>query len=136
VPLFLQDLNCHCFDPAQTQVLNPAAWTDPTPGTFSPSAPYYDDYRFRRRPSETMSFGRIFRIRERATFAVRLEMLNVFNRTQIPNPVAIGYSTAIATNTAPNGLKVNATGFGAISTLPTGGVIGERSGLLVGRFVF
>ena len=28
VPLYLQDLNCHCFDPTKTLVLNPAAWAD------------------------------------------------------------------------------------------------------------
>ena len=27
VPLFTHDLNCHCFDPNKTFVLNPAAWT-------------------------------------------------------------------------------------------------------------
>ena len=32
VPLFTQDLNCHCFDPNKTFVLNPAAWTDPARG--------------------------------------------------------------------------------------------------------
>ena len=26
-------------------VLNPAAWTDPAPGTWGTSAPYYSDYR-------------------------------------------------------------------------------------------
>jgi len=73
VPVFLQDINCHCFDPGQTQVLNPAAWKDPTPGTFSPSAAYYDDFRFRRIPRESFSFGRIFRIREGMQFSIRAE---------------------------------------------------------------
>jgi hypothetical protein len=63
-PLYNVDITCHCFDPAKTQVLNPLAWADPTPGTFSSSAAYYDDYRFRRIPKETFSFGRVFRIRE------------------------------------------------------------------------
>ena len=31
VPLFTQDLNCHCFDPNKTFVLNPAAWANPRP---------------------------------------------------------------------------------------------------------
>jgi hypothetical protein len=31
---------------------------------------------------------------------------------------------------------VNNTGFGVIATLPTAAVIGERSGLLVGRLTF
>ena len=28
-PLFTQDLNCHCFDPLTTFVLNPKAWVNP-----------------------------------------------------------------------------------------------------------
>ncbi|MCU1335473.1 MAG: hypothetical protein JWO19_1054 [Bryobacterales bacterium] len=141
VPLFLQDLNCHCFDPAQTQVLNPAAWKDPTPGTFSPSAAYYDDYRFRRVPRESFSFGRIFRIKESITFSARVEFTNPLNRAQVPNPFfgtggAQGnYTSAIATTTA-NGLRVNNSGFGAVQTLGPNAVIGERSGLLVGRLQF
>ena len=31
-PLFLQDPNCHCFDPSKTFVLNPAAWVNPPAG--------------------------------------------------------------------------------------------------------
>ena len=45
VPLFLQDLNCHCFDPTKTLVLNPAAWTPSAAGTYGTSAAYYNDYR-------------------------------------------------------------------------------------------
>lgn len=41
-PLFLQDLNCHCFDPTRTFALNPAAWADPAPGQFGASAPFYN----------------------------------------------------------------------------------------------
>jgi len=138
VPLFLADINCHCFDPAQTQVLNPAAWKDPTPGTFSSTAAYYDDYRYRRVPRESFSFGRTFRIKENVTFSARVEFTNAFNRVNIHNTnyVTAGYSTAISTISAPNGLKVNNGGFGAIQTLPTNAIIGERSGLLVGRFQF
>jgi hypothetical protein len=142
VPLFLQDLNCHCFDPAQTPVLNPAAWKDPTPGTFSPSAAYYNDYRYRRIPRESFSFGRTFRIKENITFTARAEFTNPFNRTQIPNPV-IGSGGAAGTyNSQPARLvPTNPTspynsGFGVIATLPTSAVIGERSGLLVGRLQF
>lgn len=142
--LFLADLNCHCFDPAKTQVLNPKAWRDPAPGTFSSSALYYDDYRFQRRPRETLSFGRMFTIRERMKLQLRAEFTNAFNRTQIPNPV-IGsptaggsgnYATGITQQVGFNGNRVNAAGFGAIATQPGAAVIGERSGLLVGRFTF
>lgn len=148
-PLFLQDLNCHCFDPAQTQVLNPKAWADPLPGTFANSAVYYGDYRFQRRPRESMSFGRILRFSEKGTIQLRAELSNPFNRTQVPNPVAgstIGvgpgaaapgnFTTLVTTQTVSNGLKVNNAGFGAISTQGAAAVIGERSGLLSARITF
>ena len=118
-------------------MLNPAAWKDPTPGTFSPSAAYYNDYRFRRVPRESLSFGRIFRIREGMSFTARVEFTNPFNRTQVPNPItgtggaAGNYTSAIAKAGA-----VNNSGFGVIATRPANAVIGERSGLLVGRFQF
>lgn len=143
-PLFLADLNCHCFDPAKTQVLNPKAWRDPAPGTFSSSAIYYDDYRYQRRPKETLSFGRIFSIREKVKLHLRAEFTNPFNRTQVPNPV-IGsptapgsgsYASGLTQQVGFNGNRVNAAGFGAIATQPAAAVIGERSGLLVGRITF
>ena len=34
-PLFLKDLNCHCFDPYKDLVLNPAAWKDAAPGEWA-----------------------------------------------------------------------------------------------------
>jgi hypothetical protein len=140
-PLFLQDLNCHCFDPAKTQVLNPRAWGEPGPGQFATSASYHNDYRLQRRPRETFSFGRVFRLTEKANLQLRAEFTNPFNRTQIPDPVlgSVGnanYTTAIATIRGSNGLSVNNTGFGAIATQPANAVIGERSGLLVGRITF
>jgi hypothetical protein len=51
-PLFLQDLNCHCFDPSRTLVLNPAAWSDPAAGQFAcPSAASSVSRRRRASPS-------------------------------------------------------------------------------------
>jgi hypothetical protein len=70
-PLFLKDLNCHCIDPNKEFVLNPNAWVDPPAGQFGTSAPYYNDYRYQRRPDEQLSFGRVFQIREGMTFQVR-----------------------------------------------------------------
>jgi hypothetical protein len=80
-PLFLKDLNCHCFDPSTTIVLNPNAWTDTLSGQFSPSAAYYNDFRYQRRPPELASLGCTFRVKERLTFQIRAEFNNILNRT-------------------------------------------------------
>src|SRR6185312_15828198 len=88
VPLFTQDLNCHCFDPSKTFVLNPAAWSNPDPGQWGTAAAYYSDFRYQRRPVENLSLARVFRIKERASLQIRAEFTNIFNRTEINNPVA------------------------------------------------
>ncbi len=127
-PLFTKDLNCHCFDPSTTFVLNPAAWTDPAPGQFGTSAPYYSDYRYQRRPDEEMSISRTFRLHgERTTLQLRAEFFNVFNRTEENNPTV---SNAAATQVVKNGLT--ASGFGYINV---GSVaFGPRSGQFVAQF--
>jgi hypothetical protein len=86
VPVYMKDPNCHCIDPNKDFILNPAAWTDPAPGQFGTAAAYYTDYRYARRPTESASFGRLFRIREGMSFEVRGEFFNIFNRTQFNNP--------------------------------------------------
>jgi hypothetical protein len=130
VPMFTQDLNCHCFDPNKTFVLNPAAWSNPAAGQWGTAAAYYTDYRYQRRPVENISFGRNFRIKERASLMIRAEFTNMFNRTQINNPTG---TNALATQTTtPTGQTT--AGFGYIST---GTVFtAPRQGQLVARFQF
>jgi hypothetical protein len=128
-PLFSQDLNCHCFDPNKDFVLNPSAWSQPAAGQWGTSAAYYNDYRYQRRPSENMAFGRTFRVKERATLNVRLEFNNIFNRTYMVNPVS---ANAQATQTVTNG-KTSA-GFGWINTASV--LNPPRNGTLVARFQF
>ena len=53
-PLYLHDLNCHCFDPNTTFVLNPAAWTNPAPGSMAARLTTAT-YRGERRPTENFS---------------------------------------------------------------------------------
>jgi hypothetical protein len=126
-PLFLKDLNCHCFDPNTTFVLNPAAWTDPAAGQFGTSAVYYNDYRYQRRPDEEMSLGRTFHIRERMSLQVRVEYFNVFNRTEMNNPTA---TNAQATQAVRNGLTTSGFGYINIGSV----AFGPRSGQLVAQF--
>ena len=141
-PLFTADLNCHCFDPQKVYALNPAAWTQPAVGTFGTSAAYYSDYRKQRRPAENMNFGRTFRLTEKASFNVRIEFSNVFNRSFFNDPRNTDI-TEVKSN-LPNGNTNPNSGFGAINA--TQGVSGAgnaaivslnpRNGVLVGRFTF
>jgi hypothetical protein len=129
-PLFLQDLNCHCFDPNKTFVLNPAAWVNPPAGQWGTAAGYYSDYRYQRRPGESMFVARNFRIWEKANLQIRAEFTNIFNRTEAVNPVA---NNALATQTV-NAAGQTTAGFGYINV----GTVASpaRQGTLVARFTF
>jgi len=129
-PLFTQDLNCHCFDPNTTFVLNPKAWTDPPPGQFGTSAAYYGDYRQQRRPQENLALGRTFRIRERATLNLRGEFVNAFNRTEMNSPTS---TNAAATQTR-NAAGQATGGFGWINTSSVAAP--PRAGTIIARFQF
>jgi hypothetical protein len=142
------DINCHCFDPTKTLMLNPAAWTNSASGTYGSSAAYYNDYRFQRRPTENFNVGRTFRIRESMSLSVRAEFANIFNRTVLPNPSAGNATGAPAPGTSPTCFLSGTTGaqgsctpgatfasgFGFEQTASiTGGV---RTGQIVARFRF
>ncbi len=141
-PLFLQDLNCHCFDPTKTLVLNPAAWASPPPGTWGTSAAYYNDYRAQRHPTENFNIGRQFRLREAMSLSVRAEFVNIFNRTVLPAPSSTAPLTPATcflsgTSGATGACQPGATfasGFGFEQTAAIAG--GTRTGQIVARFVF
>jgi hypothetical protein len=142
-PLYLQNPNCHCFNPNTTFVLNPAAWANPAPGQFG-GASYYGDFRAQRRPVENMGIGRTFHFRERASLSVRAEFTNIFNRTEVNNPGITG--SGISPQTAPvcqlpsgkNGScspgQTIISGFGAINTSTVFNY--PRQGQLVAQFQF
>ncbi|PWU10309.1 MAG: hypothetical protein C5B51_04510 [Terriglobia bacterium] len=145
-PLFLVDPNSR-FDPTKQLVLNPAAWTEPAYGTFGASAPYFNDFRWQRQPSESMAFGRIFRIKERATVSIRAEFQNIFNRTfySLPSIFTTGVTTTTPTGRA-NSLSgttgLLSSGFGYVNWV-NGGTFSNtgigpapRSGQIVARFQF
>jgi hypothetical protein len=136
-PLFLQDLNCNCYDPNKEFVLNPAAWQDPAPGTFGNSAAYYNDYRYQRRPQENVGVGRIFRFARdgRMSFNIRAEWTNIFNRAQIPSPAAANVSNARLSQTR-NNAGVPTAGFGFINTSVAPTIPTSRQGQIVGRITF
>jgi hypothetical protein len=127
--LFLQDLNCHCFDPNKEFVLNPAAWSTPVEGQWGSSAAFYSDYRFQRRPVENLAIGRTFRFREGVTFNIRAEWSSILNRAVPPNP-----ATALTTQTR-NAAGAPTAGFGFVNTA-TVAATSPRQGTIVGRFTF
>ncbi|MEO5923834.1 MAG: TonB-dependent receptor [Bryobacteraceae bacterium] len=128
------DPNCKCFDPQQAVVFSKAAWTDAPGGQWSTSAPYYNNFRWQRQPSENMNFGRNFRVKEGMTLFIRAEFTNVFNRTFLSQPSSANPNTPVATTTYV-GQVINNTGFGSISTLNGAGST-PRAGTIVARFTF
>ncbi len=129
VPLFLKNLNCHCINPNEQLTLNPAAWSDPAPGTFGSGQITYNDYRYQRRPQESMGLGRLFEIREGMSLELRMQFFNVFNRTQLANPTAT--NALQSTVSGASGLE---SGFGYINPHALYG--SPRQGQLTANFRF
>jgi Carboxypeptidase regulatory-like domain/TonB dependent receptor len=152
-PLFLVDPNSK-FDPTKQLVLNPAAWAEPPYGTFGASAPYFNDFRWQRQPAESMAFGRTFRFKERASFMIRAEFQNIFNRVFYSIPSigsglgVIGAAATFTTTPTGHGNSLSGTpgllsgGFGYVNWVNGGtftnyGVGPQpRSGQIVARFQF
>ena len=150
-PLFTVDPNGK-FDPTKTLVLNQNAWTEPAFGTFGASAPYYNDFRWQRQPAESMAFGRIFRIKERAQFQIRAEFQNIFNRLFYAAPAngINGFSPVFPTANTVHGNSLSgvggllSSGWGYVNWVNggTGQTVGinggaqPRSGQIVARFIF
>jgi hypothetical protein len=128
-PLYLTDLNSS-FDPYKQFVLNPAAWTNPAPGTFGTTSAYLNEYRYRRIENENLSLARLFRIKERYQLSIRMELMNAFNRVRIPNPSATNATASQVYNASTGNTQ---SGFGYINPLPAGA---QRTGQLVARFTF
>jgi hypothetical protein len=134
-PLYLvSSLNCHCYDPSTTPVLNPAAWTNPAPGTFSTSSPFYSDFRYQRHPNENINLGRTWKVKERATVSLRMEFSNFLNRAYYNNALATNPTIPVTRNPVGN----LTGGFGYISTAfaATSAFAAPRSGTIVMRISF
>jgi hypothetical protein len=132
-PLFLTDLNCRdCFDPASTLVYNPAAWQDPLPGHYGDSSPYYSDYRYQRRPKESLSIAKTMTVKERYRLDLRAEFFNIFNRAVVPNPVGTNAKETARYDPVSG---VPTQGFGRID-VSTASVATPRTGQIVIRFSF
>jgi hypothetical protein len=141
-PLFLHSLNDHNVDPYTTFFLNPAAWANPAPGTYSTSKPYYSDFRGPRYPSEQFGFGKNFDLKEGVKFSLRADFFNVFNRWAYPGQTLGGGSGLNSTNpfATPqynaNGSISNGFGFFGNGISGAGGVFAPRSTSVVARIQF
>jgi hypothetical protein len=122
VPLFLNNPNS--ADPSTTFVLNPAAWSDPAAGTTGTAAKFYDDYRNRRRPDESFNISKSFKVHERATFQVRFELYNAFNRLRLSGPTN---GNALQAQRFVNGIANS--GFGYVDRTSANGAGNPRPGL-------
>jgi len=103
------------FDPTTTLALNPNAWVDPGGGNFGTAAPFYNNCRWQRYPAENLSFGRNFRLKERANLQFRVEFQNVFNRLFYSAPSIAGFTgtnpTTPAVHNNPNGALSGGYGY-------------------------
>lgn len=134
------DINCHCFDPTKTQVLNPAAFKDVPDGQFANNQSSIRSFRGFRRPDENANFGRTFRIKERVNLNVRVEFQNIFNRTlysSLATPITLGNMASKPTQftSGPN-KGLNSGGYGTVVPFTTTGLTGQRSGSFVARIQF
>jgi hypothetical protein len=128
------DVNCHCYDPTKTIVLNRNAWTNIPNAQWGAQQTAIRQFRGILQPQENVNLSRNFRIKERVTLHIRAEFQNAFNRTRLPQPT-IGNYTATPTRFASGanaGLYTG--GFGTM--LPTGGTAGARAGTLIARLTF
>jgi len=141
-PLYFGDPNCGCINPTAQFVLNPNAWANPDKGQWGAGAPYYNDFRAPRVPSESLNIARVFRLREHMSFEVRAEFFNVLNRLQLGAPTA---TNPLGSRTCTNGAiaagarscnegGTSPAGFGAINY--TSLASQPRNGQLVARITF
>ncbi len=136
------NINCHCFDPTTTQVLNPAAFTNVPDGQFAANQSSIRSFRGFRYPSENANFSRNFRIKERYVLQIRAEFTNIFNRVQyafplgLSSPINLGnFSTAPTTFASGPNKGLYSGGFGTI-TPETTGAVNPRAGTIVARITF
>jgi hypothetical protein len=134
VPLYTQDPNCRCYDPAKTFILNPKTWVNPPQGAFGTAALFYSDYRYQRHPIKNMGLGREFRFKERYGIEVRADFSNIFNRTYLNNPTATGF--AAPQSVAKNGLNAGGFGYVNLALSPTTPYAQPRNGVIVVRVRF
>jgi hypothetical protein len=132
------DINCHCFDPTKTVVLNPAAWSNIPDGQWGAQQTAIRQFRGIRQPTENVNFSRNFRIKERVVLNVRVEFANIFNRLRLPQPALGNFQNQQTKYTTGTNTGLFSGGFGTIVPFngAGGGTQDMRSGTFVGRLTF
>jgi len=130
------DINCRCYDPTKTIVLNPAAWANVPDGQWAAQTSSIRDYRGFRLPTENLNLSRTFRMGKegRVVLNLRGEFQNIFNRLRLPNPTTTGFAAAPSTQKGGTYDGLYNGGFGTV--VPITGTTGQRSGTLIGRLTF
>lgn len=125
------DLNCRCYDPTKTIVLNPNVWENVPNGQWAADFTELRFFRGIRQPQENANLSRNFRFgpERNIVFHIRIEMQNVFNRLRLPQP-ALGNFTAVPTQ--QDGMYTG--GFGTL--VPQNGTAGSRTGTFIARIQF
>ena len=130
------DINCHCYDPTKTIVLNPAAWSSVPNGQWANQFTSIRQFRGIRTPQENLNLSRNFRMGKdgKIQLNVRGEFQNVFNRTRLPNPSIATFTAAPTVQATGANAGLYNAGFGTV--VPLSGTGGARTGLLIGRLTF
>jgi hypothetical protein len=127
---YLKKLDNKGIDPLSEFVLDPSVWVDPEEGQFSTSKAYYDNYRFKRHPSEQISFGRTVQINDKLRLNAHIEFQNIMNRKDVSDPYSIN-AKAVQIKDADD---VPQSGFGYIRYKVPGS--NPRNGMVVVRLEF
>src|SRR5262249_48959887 len=139
------NINCRCFDPTTTAVLNPNAWQSIPAGVFAADQTTIRNFRGIRTPQENMNISRTFQIKERFKLQIRAEFTNAFNRLQLSQPQA-GNTALFQTGITSSfpllspASPVYTSGFGTFSgsgaSIKSSGTGLSRSGTLIARLQF
>jgi len=127
------DINCHCFEPTKTQIMDANAWTSVPSGVFAPDQSNYRWLRNLRAPSENANISRTFRVKERMSLQIRVEFTNIFNRLNFQIPVA-GLGNFASNATSTNGQFTG--GWSTFGNIQTSGAGSPRTGLFIARLQF
>jgi hypothetical protein len=129
------DINCHCYDPATTLVLNPDAWENVPNGQWGADFTDLRFFRGFRWPQENANVSRNFRFgpERNIVFHIRVEFQNVFNRMRLGNAQGLpNVGSFTSAPTQQDGLYTG--GFGTI--VPQNGTPGARTGTFIARIQF